>query len=506
MQYLLAALPIVVLLGLMMALRWGGQRAGPAGWLVGLAVAALAFGLNWDVLWVSQLKGLFLSLFVLAILWPALLLYNVVDQVGGIRALARGLEAAIGDRGLLLVVLAWAFSALLEGLAGFGLPIAIVAPMLVALGVAPVTAVAAVAVGHAWSVTFGDMGVIFQTLVGLTGMAGARLAPPAAFLLGIACLLCGLATGRLLGQGRRWPVVVLLGLLMSGAQYGLAVTGLTPLAGLGAGLAGVLAALGLGKATAQPAAMATANPSASSPALTSTLISYGALGALLAAIALIRPLYDILYPVVWQMRFPSVTTATGFSTPAGMGQALRPLVHPGSAILLTAIGTFLVQRYLGHLAPGQWRSVLRATWRSAGPTSLGIVSMVGLSTLMDHCGMTLLLAQALSAAMGSLFPLVSPLVGILGAFATGSNNNSNVLFASLQQGAAHLLAIDPRLLLAAQTAGGSLGSMLAPAKIIVGCSTVDARGQEGDVLRRTAAYGLGIGFAIGAVVLLLARS
>jgi lactate permease len=120
--------------------------------------------------------------------------------------------------------------------------------------------------------------------------------------------------------------------------------------------------------------------------------------------------------------------------------------------------------------------------------------------------MTLLLAQALSAAMGSLFPLVSPLVGILGAFATGSNNNSNVLFASLQQGAAHLLAIDPRLLLAAQTAGGSLGSMLAPAKIIVGCSTVDARGQEGDVLRRTAAYGLGIGFAIGAIVLLLARS
>ena len=104
-------------------------------------------------------------------LWPALLLYNIVDRGGGIQAIARGLEQAIGDRGLLLILLAWAFSALLEGLAGFGLPIAIVSPMLVALGIEPVIAVAAVAVGHAWSVTFGDMGVIFQTLSGVVKLS-----------------------------------------------------------------------------------------------------------------------------------------------------------------------------------------------------------------------------------------------------------------------------------------------------------------------------------------------
>ncbi len=177
LQYLLALFPILLLLGLMVIFRWGAQKAGPASWLAGVLVAALAFGLTGGVLWVSQARGLLLSLYVLAVLWPALLLYNVIDRTGGIRALAGGLQGIISDRALLLVVVAWAFSGMLEGLAGFGLPVAVVSPMLVALGVEPVLAVAAVAVGHSWSVTFGDMGVIFQTLIGVTHFEAAQLAP-----------------------------------------------------------------------------------------------------------------------------------------------------------------------------------------------------------------------------------------------------------------------------------------------------------------------------------------
>ena len=98
------------------------------------------------------------------------------------------------------------------------------------------------------------------------------------------------------------------------------------------------------------------------------------------------------------------------------------------------------------------------------------------------------------------FPLFSPLI-VLGA--TGSNNNSNVLFAGLQEHIAVLLSIAPGLLVAAQTTGGALGSMIAPAKIIVGCSTVGLRGQDGDVLRITLPYGLAIGALIGALTLAL---
>src|SRR5512141_713917 len=102
MTYILAALPILAVLALMLLLHWGGQRAGPAGWLAGIAVAALAFDLTPQVLWVSQAKGLLLSLYVLVVLWPALLLYNVVNQAGGIRAIAQILERVIHDRGILL--------------------------------------------------------------------------------------------------------------------------------------------------------------------------------------------------------------------------------------------------------------------------------------------------------------------------------------------------------------------------------------------------------------------
>jgi lactate permease len=497
--YFLAALPILILLGLMIGLRWGGQKAGPASWLVCLAAAILAFGLTPAVFWVSQVRGLFLAFTVLAVLWPALLLYNIVDRAGGIRAIAGALGRSIFDRGLLLVVLAWAFSAMLEGLAGFGLPIAVVSPMLVSLGVNPVSAVAAVAVGHAWSVTFGDMGVIFQTLSSVVGIESAELVPAAGLALGAACLACGLATSIILGQRRLWPAVTALALLMSLVQYGLAAFGVTALAGFGAGLVGVLG----GMLFSRPPK--TAEKQVFDIQLAGAAASYGGLTVLLVAVAWPGPLRSLLYPAAWHLYLPEVGTGTGFITPAGQWLIYRPLLHPGTAILIAALLSYALFRRMRLCTSGGMRTASLATWRSAAPASVGILSAVCLSTMMEHSGMTHLLAQGLAALTGAAFPLVSPLVGILGAFATGSNNNSNVLFAPLQKNIAALLELDPRLLLATQTAGGSLGSMLAPAKLIVGCSTVGLQGREGEVLRRTLAYGLGIGLLLGGLALIFSR-
>ncbi len=517
LQYFLAALPVLFLLWLMIGPRWGAHKAGPLSWLVCAIIAWLAFGLNLDVLWVSQARGLLLALYVLAVLWPALLLYNIVNRSGGIRALAGGLEGVIADRGLLLVVVAWAFSSLLEGLAGFGLPVAVVSPLLVALGVDPVLSVAAVAVGHAWSVTFGDMGVIFQTLAGVVKMEPAVLAPTAAGMLGAACLACGLAAARLLGQGKQWPRVIILALLMAGVQYGLAVSGLAPLGALGAGLSGILGAiqlarrprmheLGTQKLREVPLP---GEKRMFTPALGGALGSYGGLAVLMTAIAWPGPLRSLLYPVLWQAKFPAVQTLAGFIIPAGTGQAFRPLVHPGTALFLAALVTYAVfrfRRFGGRClcVPGDLKLAAKATWHSAAPASVGIITTVGLSTMMEHTGMTQTLAQGLAALMGAAFPLVSPLVGILGAFATGSNNNSNVLFAPLQKSIAGLLSVNVLVLLAAQTAGGALGSMIAPAKLTVGCSTVGLKGREGDVLRHTLLYALGISLLLGGLALLFA--
>lgn len=511
----LALLPLLILLVLMLTFRWSSPRAGLAAWFAALAIGALAFGLNPPVFWVSQAKGLLLSLYVLAIFWPALFLYHLIEQAGGIRAISTLLESGVGERGLLALVLAWAFSGFLEGLAGFGIPIVVVAPMLVGLGIAPVAAVAAVAVGHSWAVTFGDMGVIFQTLLGVVQMDASQIIPAASLLLGVACLACGLGAAALLGQLRRWPLVVLLGLLMAGVQYGLAAVGLAPLAAFGAGLAGVSGALIYGylrgRLSRAGKVAAVAQPGRDMPAvfpnrtgLGAAVSGYGMLTILMLLVALPGPVRSGLSSFLWQAAFPQVTTLTGYVTPASLGPAFRVLVHPGTIILLVALICVMIfssHRYGGGDA---WKPALAATWRAGKTPSLGIIATLGLSSLMEHTGMTMLLAQGLSQALGQAFPLVSPWVGILGAFASGSNNNSNVLFGMLQKNAALLIGIAPALMVAAQTAGGSLGSMIAPAKLVVGCSTAGIQGRDGEVLRKTLPYGLGIGLLVGAITLLLA--
>lgn len=516
--YLAALFPILVVLMLMTVFHLPGQEAGPAGWLAAVVVAALVFGLTFDVLWVSQAKGLVTSGLVLAVLWPALMLYNLVHKAGGIDAVARALQQVIPDYGLLLIILAWAFSGLLEGLAGYGIPIAIVAPMLIGLRVKPVRAIAAVAVGHAWAVTFGDMGVIFQTLIRIVHADAASVAALAALLLGVSCLVCGLATIRILGQRGYLRDVALLALTMSVTQYGLAVSGLTPLAALLAGLAGIVMGIVLAQIRCLPRPIRPfarrrqqfGNPGiARSLALdlprplAALLASYGMLTGLLAATVLIQPFGALLNQVALPLVFPQVTTLQGDFMVAGSQQVIRPLIHPGSAILLITVLSYWFYRRSDLLAPGDWRAAFQKTCRAAVPASIGIITMVGLSAVMEHTGMTQLLARALSQILGVGFPLVSPLVGMLGAFATGSNNNSNVLMAPLQESTGILLGIAPAVLLAAQTAGGAIGSMIAPAKIIVGCSTVGLRDGEGDVLRITVPYGLLIGVAIGLLTFIL---
>jgi lactate permease len=128
--------------------------------------------------------------------------------------------------------------------------------------------------------------------------------------------------------------------------------------------------------------------------------------------------------------------------------------------------------------------------------------MVGMAVTMEHAGMTHLLADGIARVAGPAFPLTAPFVGALGAFMTGSNTNSNVIFGDLQQSVAGLIGVSPLVILAAQTAGGAIGSAFAPAKVIVGCSTVDA--EEGAALQAVMRYGLAIVFILalttGAVI------
>jgi len=512
LTWLLAFSPIAVVLVLMVGFRWGGKKAGPVGWAVAMVVAWLFFGAGADVLAYSQLRGILLSLYVLYIIWMALVLYLVVDEAGAITVIGRGIARLTGEPTMQLLLLAWAFSAFLQGVAGFGVPIAVVAPLLIGMGFGPVVAVSAVAIGHSWSVTFGDIASSFQALMAATGLPGEVLAFWTSVFLGVACFGCGIAAAWTFRRGQSlrkgWPALLLMGTTMAGVQGALAVSGLWNLAGFGAGLAGLAAGALVARLPRyqqekagdgpQPGAVVEKQPSIS---LGLALAPYLALIVVVAAAELWPWLHDALNHVQVQVHFPEVQTSYGWTTAAGYGRKISVFGHAGALLAYVSLAFFLVYRLTGHYLPGVERRIVQRTVKSAVPSSIGILSMVGMAVAMDNSGMTYILAAGLAKAAGPLYPLVAPYIGLLGAFMTGSNTNSNVVFAPLQQQAAQLLGISVTVVLAAQTTGGSLGSMLAPAKIIVGCSTAGLAGREGDVLKKTLWPGLIIAGVIGVLAL-----
>jgi lactate permease len=512
LTWLLAFSPIAVVLVLMVGFRWGGSKAGPVGWVVAMVVAWLFFGAGPDVLVYSQLRGVLLTLYVLYIIWMALVLYRVVDEAGAVTVIGQGIARLTAEPTMQLLLLAWAFSAFLQGVAGFGVPIAVVAPLLIGMGFAPVVAVAAVAIGHSWSVTFGDIASSFQALMAATGLSGYALAPWAALFLGVACFGCGIAAawtfGRWQSLRRAWPALLLMGLVMVGVQAGLAVSGLWNLAGFGAGLAGLAVGALVARLpryqrvspgdVASPEASNQEQPAIS---LGLALAPYLFLIVVVAAAELWPWLHGTLNQVKIQVNFPELQTSYGWTTPAGTGRTISVFGHAGALLAYVSLAFFIIYRLLDLYTQGVGRRIVQRTVRSAVPSSIGILSMVGFAVVMDHSGMTYVLAAGLGRAAGPLYPLVAPYIGLLGAFMTGSNTNSNVVFAPLQQQAAGLLGIDVLVILAAQTTGGSLGSMLAPAKLIVGCSTAGLAGQEGRVLKRTLWPGLIISGVVGVLAL-----
>jgi lactate permease len=212
-----------------------------------------------------------------------------------------------------------------------------------------------------------------------------------------------------------------------------------------------------------------------------------------------------LSQIVLSLRFPEVATDYNWVTPAEMGREINIFAHPGAILLYTSLISFVVYRVLGYIEKGKLKRIFSSVLKSGVNSSLGILAMVGVASIMMHSGMTYLLAEGLSVSFSrQIYPAVAPFIGALGAFITGSNNNSNVLFAGLQQNAAQLMNLSIPLILAAQTAGGALGSVLAPAKVIVGCSTVGLAGEEGDVMRRLLGYGLITIVTVAAAALVIA--
>lgn len=508
---MLALSPILLVLFLMIGLKWGGSKAGPAGWLLAIVVAIVFFGAGIDLLLVSFGKSLLLSLFVLYLIWMALLLYNVVNDAGAIGVIGAELPRLAHTQPAQALLLAFVFGSFLQGATGFGVPAAVIAPLLVGVGFVPTTAVVVALLGHGWAVTFGSLGSSFISLLAATGLPGEQLAGISAEYLFLCCLLCGItvlwATAGKTALREQWLRLIILTIVMGGTQWVLAMAGFWNLAAFGAGLAGLSVAMvdfrfgifDIGRSRGAYTGQ-TVNIKRLAIAFAPYLILIVVI--LVASFLLEEPLDTVQL----NYDFPAVATRFGWETAAGSGRSISVFGHPGALLLYTSVLAFLWFRWRGAFVKREsadqphysFGPLIGKTVRGSRKSTISIVSLVAMAVTMQHAGMTQLLAEVFSANTGQFFLFLSPFIGALGAFMTGSNTNSNVVFGSLQMQTATVLGVSVSVILAAQTAGGAIGSIFAPAKVVVGVSTVDG-GDESAVLRQVTIYSLAILFILGIV-------
>jgi lactate permease len=226
---------------------------------------------------------------------------------------------------------------------------------------------------------------------------------------------------------------------------------------------------------------------------------------IVASAELVPVIHAWLNTVGIEIPLQGTQTALGWTVEPQMSKRISVFGHPGALIFYSAVVAYTLYALTGQYRKGAAGRICSNTVQSALRSSIGIASMVGFAMIMEQTGMTYLLAVGLSQTVQVIFPILSPFIGVLGTFMTGSNTNSNVVFGGLQLQTAQLLSLPVAIILAAQNTGGSLGSMIAPAKIIVGCSTAGLAGEEGRVLRSTLGYGFLVTLAIGLIAWLLIR-
>lgn len=456
---------------------------------VAAALAATVFDLGLGALTVGAVRGAWTGAWILAIVLPALLLFEVLERSGALGHLAEAGRTIAPTRGRQRLLIGWVLPSFLQGAAGFGTPVAMSAPMLVKLGMGPIAALSTTLIGYQWAVTFGSMGSSYfmaSATARLGEAAAASFALRAGIILGVSAILSGVIVLKWRGgdrdpaadgDGQRGdlPLALLIGLVMAVTLVGV-VLAQPALGSTSAGLAGLLVAwlvLPQGRRPRGKELFLAALPYLVLTALVTVAFGVPAVRHVLDRVPAVAPVLG------------GSEAAFGHTNPeAALSPVFRPLLHPWLYLIIATVVAVVAYRRHGWWPGGTTRATL-AGWsrRSLGVTS-SIVALTVLAALMTEAGMIAAIAEALAAGLGMAFVGISPLLGTFGTVLTGSTTASNALFSALQAGVAGELGVAQEILLAGQTAGGNVGNALSPVNIAVGAAAVGVAGREGEVIRR----------------------
>lgn len=538
---LVALLPLLTFFILLAVVKTRAHVAGAFALLAALLVGILAFQMPAGLALLSATQGGVFGAFpVLWIVIMAVWLYQVTVLSGRFEDLRRVFDViGKGDVRLQAVLIAFCFGGLLEALAGFGAPVAITATMLLALGLPPLRAAAAVLVANTAPVAFGAMAIPITTAAGLTGLQATdiasivgRQAPLLATIVPL--ILLFILDGRK-GLKDCWPAALVVGFAFATAQFLCSNYFSYELTDIVASLAGLGAAVLFFRVwTPKGSIAARERLGVASEAVGKTTASAGGASHRAAAVVTADTVTDRLTPMrTWLALFPYFLVIVvfgiaklwklGVNVPAFLASTdikiPWPILHdalvdsagkpvsstiysfqwlstPGTLLLLTGLIVAAVYskyndggRYRITVADAVkeiWHTIYRMRW-----AGLTIITVLALAYVMNFSGQTISIGTWL-AGTGTFFAFLSPVLGWIGTAVTGSDTSANALFAKLQQTAGLKAGIDPNLLVAGNTSGGVVGKLISPQNLAIAASAVNLEGKESVILRKVVGWSVAL--------------
>jgi lactate permease len=518
---LIAALPIVVLLGAMAVLRLKAHIAAIAGLVTALLAAIILFHMPARLAFTAAAYGAGYGFFPICwIILPVIFLYDLTVRTGRFVTLQQSLTGITADSRLQLLLIAFALGAFFEGTSGFGTPVAVCSAILISLGFRPLQAAGLSLLANTAPVAFGAMGIPIVALHGVTGLDLFGLTRTTAIILLPFDLLIPFwliwAYAGFAAMIEVWPAILVTGVTFALAQLLMAFWSGPWLVAIVAASATIVVLVVFlrfwqpkrtldvnlkditGQVRQAHGHTASTIFKAWLPWLVVSIVVFvwglPRFSAAMDAKTTIKIPVAGLHNVV--LRVPPVVAAP---TPEPALFNFNWLCATGTGIFFAA----LIAGLLMGLSPAELaRAFLRTVYKIRF-TIVTIAAMMAVGYVTRYCGLDATLGLAF-ARTGPLYPFFGTLIGWLGTASTGSDTSSNVLFGSLQVITARQIGVSPVLMASANSAGGVMGKMIDAASIVVASTATQTYGQEGSILRFVFLHSLALAALAGVCVSLLA--
>jgi lactate permease len=514
---ILAASPIVVLLGSLAFLRLKAHFAAILGLTAALLMAIFVFGMPASKGLSVAVYGAAYGLFPIGwIILNVIFLYTLASEKGYFKILQESLTGVTQDRRLQLLLIAFCFGAFFEGAAGFGTPVAVTAAILIGLGFNPLAASGLSLIANTAPVAFGALGTPIIALAGVTGIEIQKLSAMVGRQLPFFSVIVPFwlvwAFAGFNGMIEIWPA-----LLVAGAFFAIPQFLISNLHGpwLVDIIASVVSMFGLiivlllwhprriwsleGQEEGKEAR-------ASHGYSTGEVIRAWTPWAVLSIVVFIWGIPQVKAFLdgisILKIPVPGVHSLINRMPPVVPKPTAEAAVYTfnwlsftGTGIFVAAVISALVMGFrLAEMAAAWWRTLKHVRF-----SLLTVAAMLAIGYTTRYSGLDAAMGLTF-AKTGVLYPFFGTLLGWLGVALTGSDTSSNVLFGSLQRISAEQIGVSPVLMASANSSGGVMGKMIDAQSIVVASTATKWYGHEGAILRYVFFHSLALAILMGILV------